>query len=169
MARWVDETWDVETLADPSESDCSAENNSSVILLFKDGTENFLFTSDAGVPALTEAAAVAAQQGFDLKTLDGLQVPHHGSKHNVGPTILDLILGPKTPHPQPSKSAIVSASKKGEPKHPSRRVINALIRRRAKVVSTQGRTICRYGNGAAARDGWTPVTPHEFYAQVEDE
>ena len=168
FAKWIEEKWELETLTDPKENDSSAENNSSVILLFKDGNSKFLFTSDAGVPALTEAANFAAAQGIDLRTVDALQVPHHGSKHNVGPAILDRIMGPKTLQPQPSKSVIVSASKQGEPTHPSRRVVNAFMRRRAKVVTTQGKGICHYGNGATARDGWKVATPLEFYTQVEE-
>jgi len=127
VAKWIEEKWHIETLAEPNENDCSAENNSSVILLFKDGSDKFLFTSDAGVPALTEAANFATGIGIDLKTVNALQVPHHGSKHNVGPTILDQILGPRTAQPQLTKSGIVSVSKGGEPKHPSRRVVNAFI------------------------------------------
>jgi beta-lactamase superfamily II metal-dependent hydrolase len=115
VAKWIEEKWDFETLTDPSENDCSAENNSSVILLFKDGNDKFLFTSDAGVPALTEAANFATRIGIDLKTVNALQVPHHGSKHNVGPTILDRILGQRTPQLQLTKSGIVSASKGAEP------------------------------------------------------
>src|SRR5258707_1698440 len=91
---WLDETWDIETLAEPKDGECSAENNSSVILLFSYGERKFLFTSDAGVPALTEAANYAETAGVDLSTLTGIQVPHHGSKHNVGPTVLNRILGP---------------------------------------------------------------------------
>jgi beta-lactamase superfamily II metal-dependent hydrolase len=168
IAKWVEEKWHIETLADPKENDCSAENNSSVILLFKDGNEKFLFTSDAGVPALTEAVNFAASKGIDLKTVNALQVPHHGSKHNVGPTILDQILGPRTLQPQPTKSAIVSASKGGEPKHPSRRVVNAFMRRQSRVFPTQGRTICHYGNGAPIRKGWSPLTPLNFFNEVEE-
>jgi len=168
VSKWIEEKWHIETLTDPNENDCSAENNSSVILFFKDGNEKFLFTSDAGVPALTEAANVAASIGIDLKTVDGLQVPHHGSKHNVGPTILDQVLGPRTPQLQLTKNAIVSASKGGEPKHPSRRVVNAFMRRQAKVFPTQGRGICHYGNGASVRYGWSTLTPLDFFNQVEE-
>ena len=168
VATWIDERWDFETLADPSDSDCSAENNSSVILLFKDGNEKFLFTSDAGVPALTEAVDFARGIGIDLKTINGLQIPHHGSKHNVGPTILNRLLGPKTAQPQPTKSGIVSVSKGGEPKHPSRRVVNAFIRRQVKVFPTRGKTVCHYGNGAPSRKDWSPLTPLAFFNEVEE-
>jgi beta-lactamase superfamily II metal-dependent hydrolase len=140
--KWLIENWSTETLVEPAEDACSAENNSSVVTLFTDGNSRFLFTSDAGVFALTQAADVAARLGINLQDVMGFQVPHHGSKHNVGPKILDRIVGSKTAQQAPGvKSAIVSASVKGEPTHPSRRVVNALMRRRAKVIPTQGKTI----------------------------
>jgi hypothetical protein len=81
------ETWLEETLTDPEPDATSAENNSSVVLLFELDGQRLLFTGDAGVPALTEAANHADALGIDLKTVRFIQVPHHGSKRNVGPTI----------------------------------------------------------------------------------
>ncbi len=165
--KWVAENWGIETLSEPDVNASSAENNSSVILLFKHGGSQFLFTSDAGVPALTEAADCAAKLGIDLRTVGALQVPHHGSKHNVGPSILDRILGPKRQQEEFSKTAIVSASKEGEPKHPSKRVVNAFMRRGAKVYPTQGKPICHFSNDAPARN-WNNATALPFYNQVEE-
>jgi beta-lactamase superfamily II metal-dependent hydrolase len=167
---WLDETWGVETLAEPAADDCSAENNSSVILLFSHAGRKFLFTSDAGVPALTEAAAYAETLGIDLKTLTGIQIPHHGSKHNVGPQILDRIVGPKLndANANTTKSAIVSAAKEGAPKHPSRRVVNAFKRRGARVIATQGNTILHRSADAPEREGWSNATPLPFYDKVEE-
>jgi beta-lactamase superfamily II metal-dependent hydrolase len=124
--KWVAENWGIETLSEPDVNASSAENNSSVILLFKDSDEMFLFTSDAGVPALAGAVEVAKRIGVDLNTVNRLQVPHHGSKHNVGPAILNVIVGPKKAAEQITKSAIVSAPKKGEPRHPSKKVVMPL-------------------------------------------
>src|SRR5207245_9331952 len=140
-------------LMEPDEDATSSENNSSVILLFRDGKEGFLFTSDAGVPALTNAADFAQGLGVDLKTVTRLQAPHHGSKRNLGPKILDRIVGPKLQdQAQMTKIAIVSAAPDGAPKHPSKRVVNALIRRGAKVVATQGKGICIHSDDVPKRD-----------------
>lgn len=166
--KWVMEKWGIETLAEPEVNASSAENNSSVILLFKDNNEKFLFTSDAGVPALTGAVEVAKRIGVDLSTVNALQVPHHGSRHNVGPAILNLIVGPKKTTEQITKSAVVSAPKKGEPRHPSKKVVNAFMRRGAKVVATQGKTICIRGSDTPNRKDWVDAVPLPFSDQVEE-
>jgi len=165
--KWLAETWWSETLVEPDEDDSSAENNSSVILLFTHGNSKFLFTSDAGVPALTEAAKYAESLGTDLKTVSGIQVPHHGSKRNVGPTILDRILGTKLKEQKMTKSAIVSVPKDGAPKHPSKKVVNAFMRRGAKVIATQGNKILHHSHDAPDR-GWVEATPLPFYNKVEE-
>ena len=166
--KWVMESWGVETLAEPEANATSAENNSSAIVLLKDNDERFLFTSDAGVPALAGAVEVAKRIGVDLSTVKGLQVPHHGSKHNVGPAILNLIVGPKKAAEQVTKSAIISAPTKGEPRHPSKKVVNAFIRRGAKVVATQGKTICFHGNDTPTRKNWSAAEVLPFSNQVEE-
>ena len=166
--KYVMEGWGIETLAEPEMNASSAENNSSAILLFKDDNERFLFTSDAGVPALTGAVQVAKRIGVDLSTVNGMQMPHHGSKHNVGPAILNVIVGSKQPVEQYSKTAIVSAPVKGAPKHPSRKVVNAFIRRGAKVVATQGKTICFRGMNTPQRKDWISADLVPFSSQVEE-
>jgi beta-lactamase superfamily II metal-dependent hydrolase len=165
--KWIAESWSTETLVEPEEDATSAENNSSVILLFRDSGPKFLFTSDAGVPALTKAAEFAEALKIDLKQAS-LQVPHHGSKRNVGPKILDRIVGPKLlVQTQGTKTAIVSAAPDGAPKHPSKRVVNALMRRGAKVIATQGINILHYSTDAPGRN-WSAVVPLPFYNQVEE-
>jgi len=162
------ETWFEETLTDPEPDATSAENNSSVVLLFELDGNKLLFTADAGVPALTEAAKHAEKLGIDLKTARFIQVPHHGSKRNVGPTILNQIVGPiKTPESY-DKTAFVSASKDGHPKHPAKKVINAFKRRGANVFATQGTNLCHRSDDAPQRPGWTEATPLPFYEQVDE-
>jgi beta-lactamase superfamily II metal-dependent hydrolase len=157
VTTWVDETFDIETLEDSGET--SAENNSSVILLADVDGKKLLFTADAGIEALTRAADFAQSSGIDLASLTFVQVPHHGSRHNVGPTILNRIKG---------KIAYISAAKKSEPKHPSKKVINAFTRRGAKVYKTQGQSI-RHQDGALERAGYGAISPLPFYPKVEQE
>ena len=163
----VAENWGIETLTDPDEDATSAENNSSVVLLFTHGQERFLFTSDAGVPALTEALNRATQLGIDLKTVAMVQIPHHGSKRNVGPSVLNQILGPKKQQQELTKKAYISVAKDGEPKHPAKKVVNAFIRRGAKVYATQGKALCQHSSDAPAR-GWENAKELPLYTQVED-
>lgn len=163
------ESWFQETLADPDEGATSAENNSSVILLFPLGEERFLFTADAGVPALRQAAAKARALGIDLKTVKYLQIPHHGSRRNIGPTILNEIIGPVLPEGSAtSKIAFVSAAKDA-PKHPRKQVVNAFLRRGAKVFATRGTTVCQRSNDAPPRAGWTSVSSLDFFTGEADE
>jgi hypothetical protein len=161
------ENWGFETLTDPEENETSAENNSSVVLLVKFDDRQFLFTADAGVPALTEAADYAEATAIDKKTVDFVQVPHHGSKHNVGPPILNRILGPKKPAQNFDKTAYVSAAKDGEPKHPAKKVVNAFKRRGAEVYATLGNGLLHRSADAPDRR-WGNATPLPFYSQVEE-
>ncbi len=156
----VAEAFNIETLTDGNEH-FSAENNTSTILLFNLGQDKVLFTGDADADALTLAADYAAGNGISLTDLKILQVPHHGSKQNVGPTILDRI---KAPH------AHISVSPGAAPKHPSKKVINALIRRGARVFTNNAglsSPACYRSAGVPARPGYTDISAHPFYNEVE--
>jgi beta-lactamase superfamily II metal-dependent hydrolase len=156
VISYAAESLNIETLNDDGVT--SSENNSSVILLLRLPTYNFLFTADAGIPALTQAANYAASQGWDLSTLNAWQIPHHGSKRNLGPTILNRIKG---------KKGLISVGPEGAPKHPAKKITNALIRRGTNVFATQG-TGFRHHYNAPPRSGWDRnLTPIPFYNQVE--
>ena len=167
IVRWIDETWRMETLTDPEEGETSAENNTSTILLLQIDGKKFLFTSDAGVEAINNATNKAESLGIDLREVSILQIPHHGSKHNVGPTILNRIIGEKLQEAEYLKNAYISTPKNGDPKHPSRKVINALKRRGAKVFTTKGITMRQPSSDAPDR-GWSKADPLPFYDQVEE-
>lgn len=119
----------------------SAINNTSVILEVVADVGNgeqrrCLFTGDAGIEALGQAV------GYLAARPDIIQIPHHGSKHNVGPDILNRIVG--AVGTQQNITAIVSCAPQGEPKHPNQRVINAFARRGAICCPTRGIDICFY-------------------------
>jgi beta-lactamase superfamily II metal-dependent hydrolase len=168
VASRIAESWGVETLVDPADEATSAENNSSAILLIELADRNLLFTADAGVPALERAAEYAEDLGIDLRQCPFSQVPHHGSNRNVGPSLLDRIIGPRLRNDVPAKTAFVSVSEEGEPKHPSRKVTNAYRRRGARIVATKG-SIKRHSHDAPDRAGWVTVEPLPFYTQVEED
>jgi beta-lactamase superfamily II metal-dependent hydrolase len=166
----VFEQWGLETLTDPTE-DISCENNSSVILLVDVAGEKTLLTADAGAPALTHAADFAARYGIDLMAVKRVQVPHHGSRRNVGPTILNRILGPKLASSDPrvdQKSAIASVAVEGAPKHPAKKVLNAFKRRGAKCFETKGTSFCWRSPGAPLRQGYGPADAVPFYNEVDE-
>jgi hypothetical protein len=68
----------------------------------------------------------------------------------------------------PDKTGFISAAKEGEPKHPNKRVVNALLRRGLRPFVTAGRDKCHRDN-APVRQGWSAAEPLLFYAQVEDD
>src|SRR5690606_20875205 len=107
----------------------------STILLLEIGGRSILLTADGGMPALARAADTLDAYGLDWSTLRFMQIPHHGSKRNVGPTILDRYLGPKGQE-QKSKTAFVSTGPDAAPKHPHKKVTNGFVRRGCLVAKT---------------------------------
>ncbi len=168
VTRYISENLYTETLVDPAENATSNENNSSVISMFDFNGIKILLTADAGVQALTLAADRIEQLGYQLADFSLLQIPHHGSKRNIGPTILNRLIGP-TLHSGGTGSfnAFISAAVEGEPKHPNKRVVNALIRRGGEVSVTRGRTLSFY-SGTPNR-GWPAPDTLSFYTEVEDD
>ena len=165
--NWLADRWDTELLfLEPAEDATSAENNSSLVLLLTVDNKQYLFTGDAGVPALTAALDYATTASIDLTRLCFLQIPHHGSKRNVGPNVLNRLLGSPRTFDKPDRTAFVSAAKEGEPKHPSKQVTNAFRRRGVEVHVTAGLAKC---HPMPVREGWGSSTPLPFYSQIEDE
>lgn len=171
LAKKIYETWDKDALTEPAEDAVSPQNNSSVVLLAHLDDRYYFFTGDAGVPALTRVADLADMCGIDLPDLlTYFQAPHHGSKRNLGPAVLNRLVGPIVSQGTPTaKSSFISAAKNGEPKHPSRRVTNALIRRGRKVFTTQGTGFYTYSSDLGLRPGWSPATPVSFCTSYDEE
>lgn len=149
----IAEAMHIETLDESGET--SPENNSSVISLFSYAGQKALFTGDAGIPALKR---IIDLNGIALDDLQILQVPHHGSKRNVSPSILNSIK---------AKSAYVSCPKNGDPKHPAKKVTNALIRRNMQPYHTKGNILCRR-HKTPQRVGYSNASPIPFHNQVEE-
>ncbi len=159
------ESWNIETLTDGGVT--SAENNSSAIIRVELMPGKYaLFTADAGIAALTRAADYLDLLAFDYSQLTFIQVPHHGSQRNVGPTILNRLVGPKLAAETVIKTAFVSAAPDGEPKHPAKKVTNAFRRRGTPVHATQGQKK-RQSEDAPDR-GWSKSVALPFYEEVED-
>ena len=159
-------TWGRDELDD--EDTTSAKNNSSVITELIVEGHRLLFTGDAGVTALSHAADQLFRNSSAAE-LRFIQIPHHGSRRNVGPTILDRLIGkPVSQGESRNISAIASTAKKGEPKHPRKAVINAFKHRGAKVLATRGNTI-RHSYDAPARPGWNAAEPEPYHWEYDDE
>lgn len=165
-ASWIGESWGIETLREAVST--SAENESSVVLFGTVGDRGILLTGDAGVQALSAAASYAETRGVSIPAhIRFAQVPHHGSRNNVSPSVLDRLIGEKstTPVVDARITAFVSVAKESET-HPRNAVVNAFIRRGAKVIPTKGQAI-RHHHGMGARSGWGAVEPLPFSQQVE--
>lgn len=143
----------IETLRD--DDDDSARNQSSVILLLDIDGDRLLFTGDAGIEALNRAADgyEVLHGSFGAAPLHMFQVPHHGSKHNLGPTVLDRVVGAGA---GPRVITAIASSSKSSEKHPSPKVTNALGRRGARVLATEGKGIYFHSPGRT-RPGWVPI------------
>ena len=163
-AEWVFETWGRETLEENVET--SPSNESSVVQLARFDGERILLTGDAGVIALGEAANYAEGRGCDLPGIDFIQVPHHGSRHNVSPSSLDRWVGPRLPKGETRGTVAYASVAKAAETYPRKKVVNAFMRRGAKVYSTNGTSI-RHHRGTPPRQGWVPVNPLKFSERVE--
>lgn len=163
IEKWVKETWEVERLRDGGVT--SASNESSVVLYANVNDRRFLLTGDAGINALNWAAVYATHSGYPLQKFNFVQIPHHGSRRNVGPTILNNLLGPIQPKGTESFSAFVSAPKDDE-SHPRKIVLNAFMRRGGRVCITQGRSKVHWG-GFPPRDGYVNAETVQFSDTVE--
>ena len=170
----VQESWLEESLQDPDDDATSPRNNSSAILLIEAniGTEyevvprRFLLTADAGTPALEQAMDYANSCGIDLKACCGQQIPHHGSKRNIGPSVLDGLVGTRRQIDDGRRhmAAFVSACKdNSDQKHPTFRVTNAYQRRGATVRVTAG-SHWHFPYGCCPSRGWnTGTLPFGFF------
>lgn len=158
-----------ETLGDDGET--HPRNNTSVITLLNFNGRKYMFTGDAGIPALEFAAnEYEARFGsFASTPLAFFQVPHHGSKRNIGKTILNRILGQPGAGFNDNYHAFIHAAK-ASTKHPSPKVTNALIRRGCKQTSlavTNGQTKW-HNRDSLPRIGWSSIAPYPILAEDED-
>jgi beta-lactamase superfamily II metal-dependent hydrolase len=146
----------------------SAKNNSSVITQIVVDGKRLLFTGDAGITALDHAAD-QIDLCFSGAELRFMQIPHHGSKRNVGPSVLNRIIGePVEKGQERNITAIASAAKEGEPKHPHKAVLNAFTHRGTKTLVTRGGGICHH-SGASQREGWNSLAAEPYHHEYEEE
>jgi beta-lactamase superfamily II metal-dependent hydrolase len=162
----VEETLHHETLRDDGETRPS--NNSSVISLLDVDGHRALLTADAGIPALERALAVLEGEGFAAGDLQFVQVPHHGSRRNVGPTVLDRMLGAKGQTSTRAVAFVSAPAKNPDHKHPAKKVTNAYHRRGYGVHATQGVNKWHHRD-APARADYTASEPIPFHAKVEED
>lgn len=158
------ESWTNELLREDIST--TVENEMCVIIHGQMEEESFLLTGDAGIRALRAAIDYSKARSIYLTDTNIQQIPHHGSRHNISPSVLNELIGPIVNETDTStKISIVSVSKGSD--HPKKMVVNAYIRRGAKVYEAR-EGVLRHDNGMPQRPGWTPVSQLQFSEQVED-
>jgi beta-lactamase superfamily II metal-dependent hydrolase len=160
----VHETLTRETLTDGGTT--SPQNNSSAIALLQVDGQRLLFTGDAGMPALDPVIDLLHSAGLTAGTLNCVQIPHHGSRKNVGPTVLDRLLNPNPTEDRLGVALLSAPAKNPENRHPSLKVINAFRRRGYHVFGTHGRNM-HHSFNAPTRQDYSSMQAHPLYAQVE--
>lgn len=165
VQKWIPENWATERLRDGGVT--SATNETSVVLYgaFEQGP--VLLTGDAGNWGLTLAAHYAEQSQLPLRQFSFIQVPHHGSRRNVGPTILNRLVGPIQPQGTESRFNAFISAPRDDDTHPRKMVVNAFIRRGGTVVATQGLNKIYYG-GFPPRPSYVDAQRLNLASQVED-
>lgn len=161
--EWLEEKWDVETLSDNPQPPTSASNESCVVqyATLEEG-RTVLLTADVGPTGLSEAADYAAT--LHLTSPEFMQIPHHGSRHNVTPTILDQWIGPRKLRGTVVGYAFCSIGA-NKPDYPRGQVKNAFIRRGYKVYANRTAMISHYSG--SGHPGLVPLTPEPFDDQIE--
>lgn len=159
------EDWDIETLRENEET--SAENETSVVLRGLVEGDGFLLTGDAGIRALNKALDYMEQIGEDvISEISFYQIPHHGGRHNVSPSLLDRMVGQRVKKGATrNKTAYASVAEGSD--HPLKMVTNAYIRRGVSTYETNGNTICHHC-GQMPKRGWTQLKMIEFADYVEE-
>lgn len=114
------------------DEDTSEINQTSLVFSLKIGKEHFLLTGDAGKATLISALDFYENSPCSIGICDFtvVQLPHHGSRKNINPYILNRL--------SPT-SYIISCPPKGmEYGHPSRRLINKIleIKRDSRIYIT---------------------------------
>ena len=156
----VMENWDIETLA--SNTVTSASNESCVVQYAALDDKGVLLTADVGPIGLAEAADFGAQLGFNRPKF--VQVPHHGSRHNVTPTVLDRWLGDKQPQGTVVGTAFCSVGS-NKLDYPRAQVKNAFMRRGFEVFSTRSKFISHSRGGG--HPNMDRAVAEEFAYEVE--
>jgi beta-lactamase superfamily II metal-dependent hydrolase len=155
IVNWLQDKWDLDLLND-DEDTTSAENNTSIIILFNLDGHKLLFTGDAGKTALLNAIAYAQIQGISLTGMRFLDVPHHGSKRNLNSKILKKMN---------AGTAFISAPADSK-KHPAKKVTNALKKHGCEVYVNRTITLRHHYN--APDRGWAAANAEPFHDRVEE-
>lgn len=137
----------------------SCINESSLVILFQYEGHNILLTGDSGKEGLEEAIEYAESIGIDLSELDIIKMPHHGSRKNVTPEIMDQLGSEGT-------RCYISCAEGDEGHHPSKRLVNMLNQKGFRVLTTSGSNL-HMGYDAPDREDYVPAIRLGYYPTIE--
>ena len=162
--KWPRTIWEEDDIREGEIT--SAENESSIVLRVQPQGDNpFLLLGDVGCKGLTVAMDYADAIKKSLNECDFVQIPHHGGRHNVSPSVLDRLIGRKVAQDAtPSKTAFVSVGKDSD--HPRKCVTNAFITRGCRVYVSSTTTL-NHHRGNVPKRGWTAAKEESFSNVVE--
>lgn len=133
-------------------------NESSHIMLFEYDGHKILFCGDAGKEALKNAISYSNDKNIDLTDIDIIKMPHHGSRKNVSPEIMDAFK-------HKGCRCYISCKANDEGHHPSKRLVNMLLEKDFSVLTTSGATLHKGWN--APDRGWNSVSSLTPYSKIE--
>lgn len=143
-------------------------NNSSMILDLQVDGRRALFSGDAGAPALERAADKLDNMGRSGPEIDLFHFPHHGSRHNLTPGLLDRLLG--LPREGAARGISVASVGKEAHDHPRPEVANAIKRRGYPVFCTRGISLRWHSPDAPFRAEYaSEATPLEWLDESDPE
>ncbi len=160
--EWIQEKWGAETLGD--DLNTSASNETCIVQIASFETGRVLLTADVGPIGLMEAADYAQTLG-QLAPPKFVQVPHHGSRHNVSRSGLNRWLGQPLADDTTTRGTAFCSVGKGKADYPRRIVSNAFLRRGYPVYSTRSSTKHHFHDMSSRN--WGAATPEPFYEEVE--
>ena len=134
-------------------------NETSIILLLQLPNRNFLFTGDAGKEALKKALELYHNM-FPYTTINSMQLPHHGSRKNIDPTLIKEIN---------ASQYYISCPPNGfDSGHYSRRLTNMILSKQsnAEIYTTQEGWISSH-EGLVI--GGIPATPLTISDEMDDQ
>ena len=140
------------------EEQTSEINQTSMIIALVLGNLKVLFTGDAGKEAINSALDLWEEAGNKASDFTIVQLPHHGSRKNINPSIISRLK---------AKKFIISCPPKGiEEGHPSRRLINKILEldANAEIYKTAG---CNFVFHKGIDINYKSQTPAGMYSKMD--
>lgn len=135
-------------------------NETSIVLSLDLGEQKFLFTGDSGQEGIKAALDFyETLNGCHVSDFTHMQIPHHGSRKNLNPAILQRIK---------ARYYYISCPPDGFSEgHPSKRLVNKILEMKpeAKIYPTQGGWVANYKN---INLGCQPASYYGVFDEIDE-